>query len=216
MTLARLEAYIAPLHPRWDASLANSLRERFGLDPKREMRTLSRGEHMKAAMLCALAPRPTLLLMDEPFTGMDVLVKDEIVRGLLAAAIDAETTILIASHDLAELEAIVDHVAILSRGRLLVNGSMDALRERYRRVTVVAGVASINAGVEERSWMGVERAGRRLSFLADATHTSLRVDAMQQRFPDAELITMEEPSLRELFATLARNAESNSPLEMSA
>jgi ABC-2 type transport system ATP-binding protein len=215
MTLARLEAYIAPLHPRWDATLAQSLRQSFGLDPKRALGTLSRGEHMKAAMLCALAPRPKLLLMDEPFTGMDVLVKDEIVRGLLAAALDAGTTILIASHDLAEMEAIVDHVAILNRGRLLVNGSMDALRERYRRVTVVADAASISAHAAEPSWLGVERAGRRISFLADAAHTSLRTDAMQQRFPGAEQITMEEPSLRELFATLARDAEQHTPLEVS-
>ena len=171
---------------------------------------------MKAAMLCALAPRPTLLLMDEPFTGMDVLVKDEIVRGLLAAAIDAGTTILIASHDLGELEAIVDHVAILSRGRLLVNGSMEGLRERYRRVTVVAGPDVLGSRTDEASWIGVERSGRRLSFLADGTHTALRAEAMHQRFPDAEQITMEEPSLRELFATLARDAERHALLEVSA
>ncbi len=216
MTLAQVERFIAPLHPRWDAALAASLRTSFGLDASRTCGTLSRGEHMKAAMLCALAPRPTLLLMDEPFTGMDVLVKDEIVRGLLAGALETGTTILIASHDLAELETIIDHVTILGRGRLLASGAMEALRERYRRVTVVAGPAAIGAPVTEASWMGVERAGRRLSFMADATHTSLRAEVMQQRFPDAEQITIEEPSLRELFATLARDAERHTALETSA
>ncbi len=78
MTLAQLEAYIAPLHAKWDGALAASLRERFALDPARKVGTLSRGEHMKAALLCALAPHPTLLLMDEPFTGMDVMVKDDL------------------------------------------------------------------------------------------------------------------------------------------
>jgi ABC-2 type transport system ATP-binding protein len=83
MRLEQLEIYLAPLYPTWDRALANDLRERFGLDPARRIRTLSRGEHMKAALLCALAPRPALVFMDEPFTGMDALVKDELVRGLL-------------------------------------------------------------------------------------------------------------------------------------
>src|SRR5687768_6829857 len=73
MTLEYLERYLAPLYPTWDRALAADLRRRFGLDSRRRIGTLSRGEHMKAALMCALAPRPKLLLMDEPFTGMDAV-----------------------------------------------------------------------------------------------------------------------------------------------
>lgn len=86
MRLDEWEAYLAPLYPTWDHALAKSLRDRFGLDPKRKLGALSRGTAMKAALLGALAPRPQLLFMDEPFTGMDVIVKDELVRGLLDSA----------------------------------------------------------------------------------------------------------------------------------
>src|SRR5689334_1069458 len=67
MRLEQLEAYLAPLYPTWDKSLANQLRDRFHLDPKRKISAFSRGGQMKAALLCALAPRPKVLLMDEPF-----------------------------------------------------------------------------------------------------------------------------------------------------
>jgi ABC-2 type transport system ATP-binding protein len=78
MRVDQLEDYLAPLYPTWDRALADHLRERFELDPTKTIKSLSRGQHMKAALLCALAPRPKLLLMDEPFTGMDALVKDEL------------------------------------------------------------------------------------------------------------------------------------------
>ncbi|HSR43439.1 MAG TPA: ABC transporter ATP-binding protein, partial [Longimicrobiales bacterium] len=81
MTVRQLQEYLAPLYPSWDGELAADLQERFRLAPGRKIRQLSRGERMKAALLSALAFRPEVLIMDEPFTGMDALVKDELVSG---------------------------------------------------------------------------------------------------------------------------------------
>ncbi|MGD8321778.1 MAG: ABC transporter ATP-binding protein [Gemmatimonadota bacterium] len=75
MTLEALLRYLAPLYPTWDQALASELQRRFRLHADRKLRTMSRGERMKSALLCALAPRPRLLVMDEPFTGMDALVR---------------------------------------------------------------------------------------------------------------------------------------------
>ena len=88
---------------------------------------------MKVALLCALAPRPRLLLMDEPFTGMDVMVKDELVRGLLETAGGEEWTVVIASHDLDELEMLADWVGFINAGAMLVSEPMDRLRRARRR-----------------------------------------------------------------------------------
>jgi len=77
LTLHGLERWIAPLHRRWDPDLASSLRERFGLDGTRRLTTLSRGEYMKAALLCALSAQPRVLLMDEPLSGIDAVSRDE-------------------------------------------------------------------------------------------------------------------------------------------
>ena len=136
MRLKELEAYLAPLYPTWDKALAHSLRERFGLDPQRKVSTLSRGEHMKAALICALAPRPRLLVMDEPFTGMDVVVKDELVRGLLETAGSEEWSVLICSHDLEELEMLADWVGFISGGEMLLSEPMDDLRARFPGATL--------------------------------------------------------------------------------
>jgi ABC-2 type transport system ATP-binding protein len=212
MTLAQLEAYIAPLHARWDHALAVSLRERFALDPSRKVGTLSRGEHMKAALLCALAPRPTVLLMDEPFTGMDVMVKDDLVRGLLASATDTGTTIVVASHDLTELETVIDHLGIISNARMQVSASMESLRARFRRVHVQAPSEVLVAAGSDDGWLGVEQAGRRMSFMADATRTTLIPEALERRFPGAE-VELAEPTLRELLTTLAGPTGARPPLE---
>jgi ABC-2 type transport system ATP-binding protein len=202
MTLGELEAYIAPLHAGWDTALANSLRDRFALDPSRKVGTFSRGEHMKAALLCALAPRPTLLLMDEPFTGMDVMVKDDLVRGLLASATDTGTTIVVASHDLTELETVIDHLGIINQATMVVSASMESLRARFRRVQVQAPSEVLVAAGSDAGWLGVEQVGRRMSFVADASRTSLIPEALQLRFPGAE-VEFTEPTLRELLMTLA-------------
>lgn len=136
MRIEQLGAYLAPLYPTWDASLAASLRERFELDPSRKVKTLSRGEHMKAALLCALAPRPRLLLMDEPFTGMDVIVKDELVRGLLETSGSEGWTVLICSHDLEELNLLADRVGLINAGEMVFSASMDELHTRFPRATL--------------------------------------------------------------------------------
>ena len=106
MRLEQLEAYLAPLYSTWDRLLATSLRKRFSLDPTRKLQAMSRGEQMKAALLCALAPRPRLLIMDEPFTGMDAMVKDDLVQGLLDSASSEGWTVLVTSHDIGELEML--------------------------------------------------------------------------------------------------------------
>jgi ABC-2 type transport system ATP-binding protein len=136
MRLEELEAYLAPLYPTWDPSLAASLRDRFELDPSRKIKTLSRGEHMKAALLCALAPRPRLLLMDEPFTGMDVIVKDELVRGLLETSGSEGWTVLVCSHDLEELNLLADRVGFINAGEMVLSESMDEMRTRFPGATL--------------------------------------------------------------------------------
>ena len=158
MRVDQLEAYVAPLYPTWDASLAAKLRERFQLPTDRPIRTFSRGERMKAALLCVLAPRPKLLLMDEPFSGMDAIVKDELVRGLLESAGAEGWTVLLSSHDIGELELLADRVGILAEGRMRLNASMDEVRARFKRVEVTASGPSPTNGVDA-NWMSVERAG---------------------------------------------------------
>jgi ABC-2 type transport system ATP-binding protein len=203
MRLEQLEAYLAPLYPTWDAALADTLRERFSLDSRRRVGTFSRGEHMKAALLCAVAPRPRLVLMDEPFTGMDPVVKDDLVRGLLASAASDGWTAIISSHDVGELEVLTDWVGFIDHGRMRLSEERERLRERFKRVTVISADAAILERRDGDDWQSVDRAGKRLTFVTSNATTDTEA-SLRARFAGAETIEIQDATLGEIFVAMAR------------
>src|SRR6202030_647928 len=104
-------------YPSDDRDLERKLIRQSELPLDRKLRNLSRGMKMKAALASALAYHPKLIVLDEPFTGLDPLVRDELIEGLLERA--PETTIFLSSHDLAEIESFSSHVGFLEEGKLL-------------------------------------------------------------------------------------------------
>ena len=134
MTVAQLLAYCAPLYPTWDPALAARLLTLFDLPADRPIKKFSRGMRMKAALLSNLAFRPELMVLDEPFSGLDPLVRDEFISGLLELpADDRPRTFVVSSHDIDEVEKLCDDVGFMAAGRLLVHEPADALRARFRR-----------------------------------------------------------------------------------
>ena len=123
LTLAQYFDYLRSLYPAWDRALETQLCAQFELPPTRKIRHLSHGMRMKALLVGALAYRPKLLVLDEPLSGLDTLVRDEVVNGLLQQA--ADTTILISSHELAEIESFTTHVAFMQNGRLLLQEAIE-------------------------------------------------------------------------------------------
>ena len=217
MRLEQLEAYLAPLYPTWDASLARDLRERFALDPTQQIGTLSRGGHMKAALLCALAPRPRLLLMDEPFTGMDAIVKDELVHGLLESAGSEGWTVLLSSHDIGELELLADWVGVLDAGRMVLSQPMEVVRQRFKRVEVaLPSNGPIDSAAVPNDWLGIERAGGRLSFLLADADREIPERALASRFPQASRIDVRDATLREVFVAIAKQSAAQARREVAA
>jgi ABC-2 type transport system ATP-binding protein len=114
LTVAEYLDYLRPFYNTWDAALERSLLNRFRLPPARKIGHLSHGMRMKMALACALPFRPKLLILDEPFSGLDPLVRDEFMEGLLEQA--GEMTVLISSHELAEIEGVTTHVAFIEEG----------------------------------------------------------------------------------------------------
>ena len=210
MRMEELESYLAPLYPTWDASLAAELRTRFDLDPRKRIGTLSRGGQMKAALVCALASRPKLLVMDEPFTGMDVLVKDDLVRGLLETAGSEGWSVLLCSHDIGELELLADWVGFLANGCVTLSESVESLRARFKRVEArmpdEGAARTLRAPAD---WMSVERAGSRLSFITPHGDVE-RDERLRALLPQASEVEVREASLRELFIALAESSRRTS------
>ena len=163
LTLAQYFDYLRSLYSTWDKSLESELREQFELPPSRKIRHLSHGMRMKTLLVGALAFRPKLLVLDEPLSGLDTLVRDEVVNGLLQQA--ADTTILISSHELAEIESFTTHVAFMQNGKLLLQESIEALQTRFRAVSVTLSAVKELPQPLPEGWLLPEIEGHRLSFV---------------------------------------------------
>src|SRR5258707_414684 len=109
-------AYMRGFYPTWDGTLENNLLKQFDLPLDRKLKDLSRGLQMKAALATALAFRPKLMVLDEPFSGLDPLVRDELCAALQERSTDS--TILVSSHDLGEIETFANHIGYLDAGGL--------------------------------------------------------------------------------------------------
>ena len=133
MTVDQLVAYLHPFYPTWDDALCRKLRVDLDLTSALPMRTFSRGMRMKAALLVSLAYRPELVVLDEPFSGLDPLARDELIRALLELTGERTWTTLISSHDIDEVERLADSIAFIDKGRVFVTESVQELIGKYRR-----------------------------------------------------------------------------------
>jgi ABC-2 type transport system ATP-binding protein len=150
--------YLRPYYPRWDRKLESALRDQLRLPAERRIRHLSHGMRLKMALACAVSFRPRLLVLDEPFSGLDALVRDDVAEGFLQQA--AGLTVLISSHELAEIERIATHVAFLNAGKLLFQGTMAALREHGRALGAIASDADSPYGLLRPIFVSMARAAR--------------------------------------------------------
>ncbi len=209
MTVQQLLDYCRPFYPSWDRALEKQLLAQFQLPADRRLQQLSRGMLMKAALLASLAYRPRLLVLDEPFSGLDPLVRDEFVHGLLEVSARGDWTVLISSHDIDDVERLVDRIAFIGTGRLRLNEPTEELQGRFRRVEVTGGNggADTRAGAGELEWA---RSGQLTRFIATAYAGETTERDWRGRFPGATF-SIQPMSLREIFVTLARRPADGTP-----
>ena len=201
MTVRQFLDYCRPFYPTWDRELEKTLLAQFALPGERLLKHLSRGMLMKAALLSSLAYRPKLLVLDEPFSGLDPLVRDEFVRGVLEVSALGEWTVLVSSHDIEEVERLADHVAVLEAGRLRLSEPTEALQARFRRVEVTGAPDGAEPG---SGWMEWERAGALTRFIETNYAGEPTEDGWRLRFGGAR-VTAQPMTLREIFVVLAKS-----------
>jgi ABC-2 type transport system ATP-binding protein len=134
MRVEDLMRYTRGLYPKWDAGFADELRQRFDLNPAQKVGTLSKGQKAKAGLLCALAHRPELLILDEPSSGLDPVVRRHILSAVMRSVAAEGRTILFSSHLLDEVERVADYVAILHRGKLLMCDALATILNAHRHL----------------------------------------------------------------------------------
>jgi ABC-2 type transport system ATP-binding protein len=136
MRVHQLMRYIAAFYPNWDHDYAEQLRLEFDLDPMQKVKSLSKGQRARAGLLIALAYRPDLLVLDEPSSGLDPIVRRDILSAIIRTIADEGRTVLFSSHLLAEVERVSDKVAMIQSGQILFCDSMDRIKESHARLTL--------------------------------------------------------------------------------
>ena len=131
LTVGEVLALHRSLFPTWDDRSARVLAERFQVDPAVKLRTLSRGQARRVALLCAVAHRPELLLLDEPASGLDPAARREFLETSIELLNEAGTTILFSSHYMTDVERMADRIVMLHGGRVLIDEGLDELREGF-------------------------------------------------------------------------------------
>ena len=204
MTVEYFLAYCKGFYPAWDGERADALLRQFNLPRDRKLKHLSRGMRMKAALASSLAYHPRLLVLDEPFTGLDPLVRDDFIQGLIESA--EETTILISSHDLAEIESFASHIGYLENGRLQFSEEMASLTARFREVEVlVEPQAALPAEREwPKTWLRPETAASVVRFVDTQFEPERTNSEIRRVFRGVQQISVNPMPLRSIFVTLAR------------
>jgi len=132
MRVDELMRYSRAFYPRWDDAYAAELQKAFALDPVAKIRNLSKGQKARAGLIVALAHRPELLVLDEPSSGLDPIVRRDILGAVIRTIADEGRTVLFSSHLLEEVEQVADSVTIINHGRIVLSAPLDEIKEAHR------------------------------------------------------------------------------------
>ena len=195
MTIDQLIAFLRPFYTGWDDGLVHELVQTFDLDRKARINTLSRGQKARAGLLVALAHRPDLLVLDEPSSGLDVIVRKEILAAVIRTVVNEGRTVLFSSHLLDEVERVADDVAMLDRGQLVLDGSLSELASSHHRLTFLLETETDRPpGIDGvMHWSG---SGREWVGICNGTLERVRAEAQKH---GVQLADQANASLDEIF-----------------
>jgi len=216
MRVGEFIEYCRPFYPGWDEAFCKKLLDQFDLPLDRKLRHLSRGMKVKASLLVSLAYRPQLLILDEPFTGLDPLVRDEFIRGVLELSGEGNWTVFVSSHDIDEVERLADWVGIINRGKLELSESAADLQARFRRIECVVSVTRRLPIVLPDGWLMAEMAGHTVRYVESLYEAEASEALLLEVMPDATQITVNPMSLRDIFLALARTYKLNKSAEAAS
>ena len=191
--------YTRAFYPRWDDQYAEELLHQFGLDRKAHIKTLSKGQQAKLGLLAAQAHRPELLLLDEPSSGLDPIVRGDILAAIIRTVAEEGRTVFFSSHLLEEIERVSDHIAMLHQGKVVLCGPFDDIKAQHRRVTFRFDKPQQSAPVVPGA-LRVTGSGREWTAVYGAVAIELSAAAMNLK---ASIVDEGGATLNELFLAYA-------------
>ena len=204
MRIRELLRYIQAFYPKWDADYAEELREMFRLDPAAKIKHLSRGERALAGLLIALAHRPKLLVLDEPSSGLDILVRRDILGAIIRTVAEEGRTVLFSSHLLDEVERVADHLAMIVDGEVVLSDKLDVIKETHHRLLLRFEAAQACAPALAGA-LSIHGANHEWTVVCDGDLEVLRQAIAQM---NATVLEQATPTLEEIFVARASRTAS--------
>jgi ABC-2 type transport system ATP-binding protein len=199
MRVGELLRYMQAFYPRWDPAYAEQLRRQFGLHPDARIKTLSKGQRARLGLIAAEAHRPELLVLDEPSSGLDPLVRRDILEAIIRTVTDEGRTVIFSSHLLDEVERVSDELAMLHHGTLRFCAALDDIKVRHRRIALLFDRPRLEPP-DISGAIRVDGAGREWTVICDAR--LLHASAMAQHL-GATVVSDAPASLDEIFVAHA-------------
>ncbi len=199
MRIGELMRYTQAYHPTWDEKYANELLETFALDPAKKIKELSKGMRAQAGLIAAVAHRPELLILDEPSSGLDAVVRRDILDAIVRAVADDGRTVIFSSHLLDEVERMSDHVTMINQGRVALSGALDEVRSAYLR-SRVHFVENFDRPPVLDTALAIEGGGRAWSVIHSGSLDQFR-HSVQSR--GGEIVDSRGATLEEIFLARA-------------
>jgi ABC-2 type transport system ATP-binding protein len=168
MTVAEIVRFTAAFYPQWRRDLEQRYVRMFELAGDTKVKTLSRGMRTKLALLLALCRGSDLLVLDEPTSGLDPAAIEEVLQTLVSHVASEEMTVFFSSHQIAEVEQVADRIVIVDRGRAMVTGALDDLRDLYRRIQLIFDGDAPQASFRANGIVRTRCEGRVLMILSSA------------------------------------------------
>jgi ABC-2 type transport system ATP-binding protein len=199
MRVEELIQYTRAFYPGWDPGYAERLREEFGLDAAQRVRSLSQGQQAKAGLLLALAFRPELLLLDEPSSGLDPVVRRDILEAIIRTVAQEGRTVFFSSHLLDEVERVSDQLAMIRDGRIVLCGRLDDIKQGHWQ-WVVRFKNALSAPPRLESALSFRGTGREWTVLCrgERNHSIAQLNAA-----GGTILSEHAPSLDEIFVAQA-------------
>ena len=204
MKLSYLLSYLKPFYPTWDDERAKELVSQFRLPLDRPIKHFSRGMQMKASLAASLAYNPRLLILDEPFSGLDPLTREELIEALLECS--PQTSIVVSSHDLADIESFASHIGYLDKGKLEFSEELTVLTGRFREMEVTLSEPALPAPWPAH-WLRPEASPAVVRFIETHFDPERTFAEIHLLFRGVSNIEANPMPLRSIFVTLARTSQ---------